>query len=41
MLITPHRSNDMKTPIKKFTPDFNNNIEQIKRFGSIACMKVK
>lgn len=38
---TPHKSNDMITPIQKFAPNHNYNIDQLKRFGCVAYIKVQ
>ena len=37
---TPHKSVNYETPLKKFAPDFSHDINQIKRFGSIAYWTV-
>ncbi|XP_058791687.1 uncharacterized protein LOC131664504 [Phymastichus coffea] len=36
---TPHKSNDMKPPLKTFAPKYNIDFSQIKRFGCLAYSK--
>ncbi|CAB0034377.1 unnamed protein product [Trichogramma brassicae] len=36
---TPHKSNDMLTPLNKFAPHHSFKISQLKRFGCVAYMK--
>ncbi|XP_015122807.1 uncharacterized protein LOC107045161 [Diachasma alloeum] len=38
---TPHKSNEMRTPLKEFVPGHNFDVNQIKRFESLAYMKVQ
>lgn len=37
---TPHKANDMITPLERFAPDPHFDINQLKRFGCIAYIKV-
>ena len=38
---TPDASNEMQTPLQKFSPHLNFDINQIKRFGCLTYMKVQ
>ena len=37
---TPHKSNDMKIPLRKFVPNKSFDMRQIKRFGCVGYAKV-
>lgn len=38
---TPHKSNEIKAPLKRFAPNQSYGITQLKRFGCLAYMKVQ
>ena len=38
---TPHKSNNMITPLERFAPLHSSKIERIKRFGCVAYLKVQ
>ena len=38
---TPHKSNDMTSPIQVFNPNHRVDITQLKRFGCLAYMKLQ
>lgn len=38
---TPHKSNDMITPLQRFATNYNFDINQLRRFGCVAYIKVQ
>ena len=37
---TPHKSNEFKTPLSKICPEKKSHLENIRRFGCIAYVKI-
>lgn len=38
---TPHKSNGMEVPLRKFAPNYSYDMNQIKRFGCLAFLKIQ
>ena len=37
---TPHKSNEFKTPLSKISPEKKSHLENIRRFGCVAYVKI-